>query len=72
MIEVYRTDCPKCRVLKKRLEASGVSFDLIEDEEKVLEKAKEFGLQEVPFIIADGELYRFTEAIKNLEVFKCK
>ena len=72
MIEMYSTNCPKCRVLAKRYRDAGVVFDLIEDEEEVLKKAKEFNIQEVPFVIVDGELYRFTDALKLTEAFKCR
>ena len=71
-IKMYSTDCPRCRVLIKRYRESGLDFDLIEDEKEVLEKAREFGIEEVPFIIADGELYRFTDAMKNIDLFKEK
>ena len=71
MIEMYSTNCPKCRVLAKRYRDAGIVFDLIEDEGEVLKKAKEFNIQEVPFVIVDGELYRFTDASGLCEVAFC-
>lgn len=71
-IKMYSTNCPKCRVLAKRYREAGVDFDLIEDEKEVLEKAKEFGIEEVPFVVADGKLYRFTSAMKDIDLFKEK
>lgn len=70
MIDLYSTNCPKCKVLIKRLTGSNVPFNLIEDEAQVLEKAKELGIQEVPFVIFNGTLYNFTDAMRSIELFK--
>ena len=63
---VYSTDCPRCRVLIKKLQMKNKEFELVEDEEEVMKVAAEHGIQEVPFVIDNGELLLFSEAIKRI------
>lgn len=64
MITVYGTGCPKCKVLEKKLTMAGVQFNMVTDEAEVLAKANEFSLKEMPFVIKDGELVKFMDAMK--------
>ena len=65
-MKVYSTNCPRCRVLLKKLQAANKEFELIEDEDEVLRVAREYGIEEVPFVVEDGQLYRFNEMIKRI------
>lgn len=65
-MKVYSTDCPRCKILIKKLQQANKQFELIEDEEEVLKVASEFGIEEVPFVVEDGQLYRFGEMIKRI------
>ena len=66
MVELYSTGCPKCNVLKKKLESKGVEFTLIDNPEYVLLKANELNLLTVPFLIMeDGRVLTFEQAIKE-------
>lgn len=66
MVELYSTGCPKCNVLKKKLESKGVEFILIDNPEYVLLKANELNLLTVPFLIMeDGRVLTFEQAIKE-------
>jgi len=67
MVELYSTGCPKCNVLKKKLESKGVEFTLIDNPEYVLLKANELNLLTVPFLIMeDGRVLTFEQAVKEI------
>lgn len=59
-IILYTTDCPKCLVLEKKLEAGNYKFK----EEKDIGVMKEKGIFSAPVLEVDGELKNFLEAIK--------
>lgn len=56
----YTTGCPKCEVLKKKLDAKNLSYEVCEDVNIMLEK----GLDSAPALEANGQIYKFKEAIK--------
>lgn len=67
MMTLYSTGCPKCNVLKKKLEAKNVQFNLESDQVKVTEKANELNLLTVPFLIMeDGRVLTFEQAVKEI------
>ena len=61
-IVLYTTNCPKCVVLKKKLEAKGMDYETITDVATM--KAK--GISHVPILEVDGTLYNFTMAVEYL------
>lgn len=64
MIELYSTNCPNCLILEKKLKEMNVEHAVIQNEEKVFEKASQFGIMEVPFMVVDGSLKNFRESVK--------
>jgi glutaredoxin len=58
-VTLYSTGCPKCAVLKKKLEEKGVSFSEFTDVDRMME----MDIQSVPMLYAEGELMDFAEAI---------
>lgn len=62
MIILYSTNCPKCKVLKKKLEQKNIPFI----ENNNIEEMKEKGIYEVPVLEKDGILFNFTEAINKI------
>jgi len=58
VVALFSTDCPKCKVLKKKLELANVSFIEVNDVEKIVAS----GIQEVPSLRVDGVVYGFTAA----------
>lgn len=61
MITIYSSDgCPKCRVLKMKLEQKGMEYTDCKDEEKMVE----MGLTSLPVMDVDGELLTFEQAVK--------
>ena len=59
-IILYEHGCPKCKVLKMKLDQKGISYENISDIE--LMKAK--GFQEAPKLEVDGVVMNFAEAVK--------
>lgn len=57
-IILYSTGCPKCTVLKKKLDFKGISY--IEKNDIGLMQA--LGITQVPVLSVDGELLPFAKA----------
>lgn len=67
MIKLFSTGCPKCKVLMKKLKASGKEFEVIEDLAEVNKYAEEHDIHSAPFILTDeGEILEFVAANKLL------
>ena len=56
----YSTGCPKCSVLKQKLTNKNIEFKTVTDIDKMLE----LGIQSAPILSVDGELLKFSDAIK--------
>ena len=57
---LYSTGCPRCKVLKSKLNAKGIYF---EENNSVDDMAK-LGITEVPVLSVYGQLLNFSEAIE--------
>jgi predicted DsbA family dithiol-disulfide isomerase len=55
---MYSTGCPRCVVLKKKLEAHNIRFSEITDVDLMLS----MGIQSVPMLSVDGVLMDFASA----------
>lgn len=62
MLEVtlYSTNCPKCKVLKTKLNQKGIVYEEINDIDIMNKKGFEF----VPKLDVDGIIYDFKEAVE--------
>lgn len=56
---LYEHGCPKCKVLKMKLDKSGIEYETVNDIE--IMKAK--GFSEAPKLEVDGVVYGFKEAV---------
>ena len=56
---LYSTDCPKCNVLKKKLDEKGVDYTVNNDVDEMVA----LGMMEVPTLSVDGELLSFAQAV---------
>lgn len=64
---LYSTNCPKCRVLKSKLNDANIKYELVEDLDVISSIADERNIHEAPFIITDdNELLNFKESLKYL------
>lgn len=58
-ITLYSTGCPKCKVLKSKLEAKNVEFV----ENNSVEEMTELGITQVPVLSVGGVLMDFKQAV---------
>ena len=55
---LYSTGCPKCNVLKKKMDAKGVNY--VENND--IDKMERLGIQQVPMLCVDGDMMDFVAA----------
>ena len=59
-VVMYSTGCPKCKIIKKKLDEKKVVYE----EETDVEKMKSKGIDRVPVLEVDGKLFSYSEAVK--------
>lgn len=59
-VVMYSTGCPKCKILKKKMDEKKVVYE----EETDVEKMKSKGINRVPVLEVDGKLFSYSEAVK--------
>lgn len=52
-IRLYSTGCPKCNVLKKKLDALNAQYVVITNEDEILKACKEVGTDMVPILAVE-------------------
>lgn len=57
-IILYSTGCPKCNVLKKKLDDKNISYS----ENTNIETMTSLGIEQVPVLSVDGDLMDFSQA----------
>ena len=71
----YTTNCPKCQVLKKKMDSLGIEYELNNDIEEMLLQ----GIQTVPMLRIEEELFDssslttlldFSQAVKWLKEYE--
>ena len=63
MITIYTTStCPKCKILKKKLQEKGIEYKEFSDEDEM----QRMGILSVPVMDVDGEQLDFPAAIKYI------
>lgn len=60
MITLYTTHCPKCNILKQKLDKKNIEYNINEDVETMINK----GFSSVPVLEVDNEILDFVNAIK--------
>ena len=58
-VVLYSTGCPKCHVLKAKLDTAGVEYETVSDTEIMLQK----GFLQVPVLEVEGEALDFLAAV---------
>ena len=56
----YTTGCPKCAILKKKLDAAHLSYRICDD----VDEMQALGLLEAPALGVGGEILRFADAVR--------
>lgn len=60
MITLFTIDCPKCKILEKKLEQAGVKYEVCRDRDEMERKGFDF----MPVLEVDGQVMNFGEAVK--------
>ena len=60
---LYSTNCPKCKVLEKKLGDSKIQYEVVTDEDLMIEK----GFSSAPMLEVDGSVMDFGRAVKWLK-----
>lgn len=60
MITLYTINCPKCKVLEKKLDAAGIQYEKVEDTDVMMS----LGIKSAPVLSVDGNLMLFQDAVK--------
>lgn len=53
MVTLYSTGCPKCNVLKKKLDAANIPYTVVTDMDEILKACKEVGTDMVPILAVE-------------------
>ncbi len=69
MIKLYSTGCPKCNVLKKKLDAAQINYTVIEDMDAIMAVCNELKVDTVPILEVElneevSEFMEFPQAVK--------
>ena len=59
-VVLYEHGCPRCKVLKMKLDKKGIQYETVND----IEVMKTKGFNEAPKLEVDGVVMGFTEAVK--------
>lgn len=57
---LYSTNCPKCKVLEKKLNSIGVDYTIVTDEDLMISK----GFSSAPMLEVDGNIMDFGNAVR--------
>lgn len=60
MITLYTTHCPRCKVLKAKLDGENIDYEVVEGEEAIREK----GFVTTPLLEVDDKILTFSEAMQ--------
>lgn len=66
-IILYTTNCPKCKVLEKKLENKNVEFEIVDNIDKVLEIADRFGIMSAPILEVNDNVMEFNKAVEFVD-----
>ena len=62
-IILYEHGCPRCKVLKMKLDQKGIEYETVND----VDIMKDMGFVEAPKLEVDGVVYGFKEAVDWLK-----
>ena len=60
---LYSTGCPKCKVLKAKLEQKGLAYTECND----VNTMEKLGIESLPVLEVEGKLLTFMEAVKFVD-----
>lgn len=63
LVILYSTGCPRCNVLKQKLDSNGIEYTIVNDVDAMIEK----GIETVPILEVDGNMMTYPKALKWTE-----
>lgn len=67
MIKLYTTNCPKCKVLEKKLDELHVTYEKVFDTDEILNVSKQQKIMSAPILQVDDDYYKFADAVELLK-----
>lgn len=68
MIVLYSTGCPRCNVLKQKLDSKSIRYEV----NTSVDEMEALGISQVPVLLVDEKLMRFTDAVKWVNEIQTK
>lgn len=68
MIKLFSTNCPKCKVIEKKLNAKELEYDTITDLDTILKFGEEHNIRSAPILQVDDKVMDFSEANRWLSL----
>lgn len=65
-MKLYSTGCPKCNILKLKLDAADIAYEEITDLDEINKVATEHSIKSAPFVEYAGVFYTFEEFVKKI------
>lgn len=65
-IVLYSTDCPRCKVLEKKLGQKKIDFKINKNLNEILEVAAKVNMSSAPLLEVDGQVMGFDQANKYI------
>lgn len=62
-VVLFTIDCPKCKILEKKLEQSGIGYAVCRDKELMIKQGFDF----LPVLRVDKEILGFNKAVEWIE-----
>ena len=63
MITLYSTGCPKCKVLEQKMGQKNIQYNVVQDEDKVVEFGIVNNIRSAPLLDIDGKAFDFIAAL---------
>lgn len=60
---LYSNDCPKCKILKTKLDEKNIQYEVFSDVKEMVKR----GMMSMPMLEDNGEIMTFFEAIKYVD-----
>lgn len=70
MIVLYSTDCPRCKVLEKKLGQKNIDFTINKNTDDIMSVANKTGFISAPLLEVDGQVMGFEQANQFINNFK--
>ena len=70
MIVLYSTDCPRCKVLEKKLGQKNIDFTINKNTDDIMNVAHKTGFISAPLLEVDGQVMGFEQANQFINNFK--